>query len=140
MSVRQYLSGAWKRAQPRVKTLLAAIWRWLKGWPDFILLECAKGYPYFRVGFWFVLGGICALSFVILCCHTSHAAEVPIPRAALQYRSELIRSSRMVWGMDAPVAVFAAQIHTESWWRNSTVSSVGAQGLAQFMPLSLIHI
>lgn len=61
-------------------------------------------------------------------------AEVQIPRAALQYRSELIRSSRMVWGMDAPVAVFAAQIHTESWWRNGTVSSVGAQGLAQFMP------
>lgn len=61
-------------------------------------------------------------------------AEVQIPRAALQYRSELIRASRMVWGMDAPVAVFAAQIHTESWWRNGTVSSVGAQGLAQFMP------
>ena len=40
----------------------------------------------------------------------------------------------MVWGLDAPVAVFAAQIHTESWWRNGTVSSVGAQGLAQFMP------
>ena len=36
--------------------------------------------------------------------------------------------------MDAPVSVFAAQIHTESWWRNDTVSSVGAQGLAQFMP------
>ena len=36
--------------------------------------------------------------------------------------------------MDAPVAVFAAQIHTESWWKSSTVSSVGAQGLAQFMP------
>ena len=134
MSVRQYLSGVWKRTQPRAKTLLAAIWRWLKGWPDFIMLECAKGYPYFRVGFWFVLGGMCALAFVILCCHMSHAAEVQIPRAALQYRSELIRSSRMVWGMDAPVAVFAAQIHTESWWRNSTVSSVGAQGLAQFMP------
>lgn len=115
-------------------SLLARCWRWLRGWPDFLLRECAKGYPHFRAGFWFVLGGICALSLVILCCHTSHAAEVQIPRAALQYRSELIRSSRMVWGLDAPVAVFAAQIHTESWWRNQTVSSVGAQGLAQFMP------
>ena len=94
MSVRQYLSGVWKRGHARVKVLLVAIWRWLKGWPNFILLECAKGFPYFRVGFWFVLGGICALSFVILVCHTSHAAEVQIPRAALQYRSELIRSSR----------------------------------------------
>nr|WP_300715766.1 transglycosylase SLT domain-containing protein [uncultured Bilophila sp.] len=77
---------------------------------------------------------MCALSLVILCCHASHAAEGKIPRAALQYRSELIRASRMVWGLDAPVAVFAAQIHTESWWKNGTVSSAGAQGLAQFMP------
>lgn len=77
-------------------------------------------------------------SLVVLLFHLgvlpSHAAEVQIPRNALQYRSELIRASRMVWGLDAPVAVFAAQIHTESWWRNQTVSSVGAQGLAQFMP------
>ena len=32
------------------------------------------------------------------------------------------------------MAVFAAQVHTESWWRNDTVSHAGAQGLAQFMP------
>ena len=32
------------------------------------------------------------------------------------------------------MSVFAAQVHTESWWRNETVSHVGAQGLAQFMP------
>ncbi|WP_363323074.1 transglycosylase SLT domain-containing protein [uncultured Bilophila sp.] len=134
MSARQYLSRIWELALPHAKTMLAVLWRWLKGWPDFLLLECAKGYPYFRAGFWFVLGGICALSLVILCCHASHAAEGKIPRAALQYRSELIRASRMVWGLDAPVAVFAAQIHTESWWKNGTVSSAGAQGLAQFMP------
>lgn len=134
MGVRRHLSGAWKRARPRAKALLAAFWEWLRGWPDFILLECVKGYPYFRAGFWFVLGGIVSLSLVFLLCASSHAAEVQIPRAALQYRSELIRASRMVWGLDAPVAVFAAQIHTESWWKNSTVSSVGAQGLAQFIP------
>lgn len=64
----------------------------------------------------------------------SHAAEVQIPRAAQQYRTDLIRSARAVWGMDAPVAVFAAQVHTESWWRNNTVSYAGAEGLAQFMP------
>lgn len=134
MGVRRHLFGAWEWVQPRAKVLLEAFWQWLRGWPDFILLECAKGYPYFRAGFWFILGGICALSLVFLLCASSHAAEAQIPRAALQYRAELIRSSRMVWGLDAPVAVFAAQIHTESWWRNGTVSSVGAQGLAQFMP------
>ena len=32
------------------------------------------------------------------------------------------------------MSVFAAQIHTESWWRNDTVSAANAQGLAQFIP------
>ncbi|MGM9989146.1 transglycosylase SLT domain-containing protein [Desulfovibrio piger] len=62
------------------------------------------------------------------------AAEVTIPRAAQQYRATLVRAAHATWGMDAPVSVFAAQVHTESWWRNDTVSHVGAQGLAQVMP------
>ena len=62
------------------------------------------------------------------------AAEVTIPRAAEQYRAELVRSAHATWGLDAPVAVFAAQVHTESWWRSDTVSGAGAEGLAQFMP------
>lgn len=62
------------------------------------------------------------------------AAEVSIPRAAIQYRAELVRSARVAWGLNAPIAVFAAQVHTESWWKNDTVSHAGAQGLAQFMP------
>ena len=49
-----------------------------------------------------------------------------IPRAAERHRAELIRVSRAVWGLEAPVAVFAAQVHTESWWRNGRVSSAGA--------------
>jgi len=77
------------------------------------------------VGFWLALGYLCSLV---------HAAEVTIPRAAQQYRATLTRAAHATWGMDAPVSVFAAQVHTESWWRNNTVSHVGAQGLAQFMP------
>ena len=65
---------------------------------------------------------------------SAHAAEVTIPRAAQQYRATLVRAAHATWGLDAPVAVFAAQVHTESWWRNDTVSHAGAQGLAQFMP------
>ena len=57
-----------------------------------------------------------------------------IPRAAERHRAELIRVSRAVWGLEAPVAVFAAQVHTESWWRNGTVSSAGARGLAPILP------
>lgn len=63
-----------------------------------------------------------------------HSAEITIPRAAEQHKATLTRAARAYWGLDAPVAVFAAQVHTESWWRNDTVSHVGAQGLAQFMP------
>lgn len=70
---------------------------------------------------------------LVFCAVPAHA-ETTIPRAAQQYRAQLIREARAVWGLSAPVSVFAAQIHTESWWRNDTVSSVGAQGLAQFMP------
>lgn len=81
-----------------------------------------------------VLVGLLSLVDMGLAAGSTHAAEITIPRAALQYRAQLVREARAVWGLDAPVAVFAAQIHTESWWRNDTVSHVGAQGLAQFMP------
>lgn len=57
-----------------------------------------------------------------------------MPQAAQQYRSALIRTAHAVWGMDAPVAVFAARVHQESSWRSDAVSHVGAAGLAQFMP------
>lgn len=57
-----------------------------------------------------------------------------VPQAALQYRSLLTRNARAVWGLDAPVATFAAQVHQESAWRPDAVSRVGAAGLAQFMP------
>lgn len=62
------------------------------------------------------------------------ALPAEIPTRAQKYRSLLIREARMVWGMSAPVATFAAQIHQESAWRPDARSHAGAQGLAQFMP------
>ena len=62
-----------------------------------------------------------------------HAAE-RIPRAAYQHRDTLIRAVHAVWGLDAPVAVLAAQVHTESLWKADAVSPVGAMGIAQIMP------
>lgn len=56
------------------------------------------------------------------------------PRAAIKYRTELTRSARLAWGLDAPIATFAAQVHQESGWNPAAVSRVGARGLAQFMP------
>lgn len=62
-----------------------------------------------------------------------YAAE-PIPQSAARYRGDLVRASNSIWGLDAPVAVFAAQIHQESSWNPQAVSRVGARGMAQFMP------
>lgn len=57
-----------------------------------------------------------------------------VPQAAKSYQRELIRNGHAVWGLKAPVALFAAQIHQESQWNIRAVSPVGARGLAQFMP------
>ena len=57
-----------------------------------------------------------------------------IPQNALRLRAELTRNARAVWGLDAPVSTFAAQVHQESGWRADAKSPVGAQGMAQFMP------
>ncbi len=62
------------------------------------------------------------------------AAAAQIPREALQYRADLTRQARLAWGLNAPVADFAAQIHQESHWRPDAVSRAGAVGMAQFMP------
>lgn len=55
------------------------------------------------------------------------------PRAALAWRGELTRAARFVFGLDAPVAVFGAQVHQESAWRPEARSAY-AGGLAQFTP------
>lgn len=62
------------------------------------------------------------------------AAHAQVPAAAQQHRADLVRAAHSQWGLDAPVAVFAAQVHQESGWRADAVSRVGAQGMAQFMP------
>lgn len=56
------------------------------------------------------------------------------PPAAARWRAELLRAAHTEWGLNAPVALLAAQVHAESAWRPDAVSRVGAAGLAQFMP------
>jgi len=60
--------------------------------------------------------------------------SVEIPRAAYVHKRIITQQARLIWGLDAPTATFAAQIHQESLWRADAVSSAGARGLAQFMP------
>ena len=74
-----------------------------------------------------------ALTTALFLVDMGRAAE-GIPRAAYQHRDTLIRAAHAVWGLDAPVAVLAAQVHTESLWKADTVSPVGAMGIAQIMP------
>lgn len=64
-----------------------------------------------------------------LAAGSAHAGETAIPRAALQYRGQLIREARAVWGMEAPVAIFAAQIHTESNWAKRCNEFRGGAGV-----------
>lgn len=73
---------------------------------------------------------VCLLCLLMLCID----AFADVPAEALRYRSELTRHARAVWGLDAPVATFAAQVHQESAWKPHAVSPAGAEGIAQFMP------
>lgn len=78
----------------------------------------------------FMLGMLLLAIFAM--CMEAHAES--IPAAAQQYRSVLIRAARVEWGLSAPTATLAAQVHAESRWRADARSPVGAQGLTQFMP------
>jgi soluble lytic murein transglycosylase-like protein len=74
---------------------------------------------------------LCLLAFALL-APAAEAREY-VPRDAFKYQRDLIRNARAVWGLDAPVATFAAQIHQESLWRPGAKSAY-AIGLAQFTP------
>lgn len=73
-----------------------------------------------------------ALILALLAPEPVHGADT-IPHAALRYRADLTRNARLIWGLDAPVATFAGQIHQESGWRPDAESKYAA-GLAQFTP------
>jgi len=85
------------------------------------------------LGFFLGIGLLCAVSVWLWVFATPAHAE-SIPAAAQQYRSVVIRAARVEAGLNAPVAVFAAQLEQESGWNPEARSVVGASGLGQFMP------
>jgi len=74
---------------------------------------------------WF-LAGLCGILI--------SASTLVCGQTAERYRRDLVRAAHAQWGLDAPIAAFAAQVHQESAWNPNAVSRVGAHGLAQFMP------
>ena len=78
-----------------------------------------------------ILLATAAASAALGYCSQAHAQ---VPEAANLHRRTLLRAAQTEWGLGAPVAVFAAQVHQESAWKPEAVSRVGARGLAQFMP------
>ena len=74
------------------------------------------------------------LAWVVLWSAWCVPAHAQIPPAANAHKRTLIRAAQTEWGLGAPVAVFAAQVHQESAWKPEAISHVGARGLAQFMP------
>lgn len=78
-----------------------------------------------------VVGVLCLVLLGYAALREARATE--IPRAAHQYHRALVANARLVWGLEAPVATFAGQIHQESAWR-ADARSPYANGLAQFTP------
>lgn len=74
-----------------------------------------------------------ALLLLAGCMAAPAGAADAIPQVAARYRHDLTRNARLVWGLDAPVATLAGQIHQESGWRHDARSAY-ANGLAQFTP------
>lgn len=64
---------------------------------------------------------------------SSTPPRIAIPERSARYRIALEREAGAQFGLDAPVARLAAQIHQESGWRSDAASPY-AQGLAQFTP------
>ena len=81
-----------------------------------------------------LLYAIAAVALVATLVPAAAAQTASPPAAAARYKLQLRRAAQTEWGLDAPIAAMAAQVHQESAWNPQAVSRVGARGLSQFMP------
>lgn len=81
------------------------------------------------------------LALILLCSLTCYSAmsKEHIPEIAYQYRESLIEHAQAHYGMNAPIPLFASQIHKESTWRYDAKSPY-ASGLTQFTPQTAKHV
>lgn len=89
--------------------------------------------PYSRQALGWSLGVFLTVMLWLLTLSTCAHAQ-GMPRNAARHQLTLKREARQAWGLQAPLATFAGQVHQESRWRPDAASPVGAQGMAQFMP------
>lgn len=75
--------------------------------------------------------GLVLVGLMAVC--TKAWAQVRVPTVAVTYRLAIQREASRNFGLDAPVARLAAQVHQESGW-NPRAASAYAQGLTQFTP------
>ena len=80
----------------------------------------------------FLLGLILFAGFV-MCMAPDAQAQTRIPTVATTYRLAIEREAARNFGLEAPAARLAAQVHQESGWRANAASAY-AQGLTQFTP------
>lgn len=73
------------------------------------------------------------MRIILIWLLSTSLAVAGIPYDAAKYKRMLIKESQLVFGLDAPVARLAGQIHQESAW-NPTAQSPYADGLTQFTP------
>lgn len=102
--------------------------RWMRRWLD------PQGNGLLLMAVLWAVVSVVALLLALSLAFSGPAFAQPVPHAAHAYRAKLQRAAHTQWGLDAPVAVLAAQVHQESGWNPQAVSRVGARGLAQFMP------
>lgn len=78
------------------------------------------------------------IAIVVVLSAVPASAQV-IPARANQFKRALIGNARVVWGLNAPIAVLSAQVAQESGWRPDAKSPY-AGGLAQFTPATAADI
>jgi soluble lytic murein transglycosylase-like protein len=95
---------------------------------------------YLRGAKWLSMAAIC-VGLLSMCTGAAAATAEPprIPVRADGYAKLLEREAVGRFGLSAPVALLAAQLHQESHWRTDARSPY-AQGLAQFTPATAAWI
>lgn len=89
---------------------------------------------------WDVLPWAVALAACLLAMAAPRDCFAQIPSEASRHKREYQRIARSEWGLSAPIASLAGQVHQESGWDCRAVSRVGAKGCAQFMPTTATWI